>query len=156
MAAEVRIVVFEETRVAALEHRGPEYLIGDSVRAFIAWRRQNGLPPKSSATFNILHDRATGSPPWEYRIDICAATDRGVPENSLGIVEKTIPGGRCAVLRHVGPDDTLGAAVKHLLATWLPSSGEERRDFPIFIQRVSFFPDVREDEAVIDVFLPLM
>jgi AraC family transcriptional regulator len=37
----------------------------------------------------------------------------------------------------------------------LPQSDEELRDFPLFFQRVSFFPDVAESEAVTDVFLPL-
>jgi AraC family transcriptional regulator len=63
--------------------------------------------------------------------------------------------GRCAKLRHVGSDDTLAATFKYLYATWLPASGEEPRDFPLFLQRVTFFPDVAEHEAVTDVFLPL-
>jgi hypothetical protein len=29
------------------------------------------------------------------------------------------------------------------------------RDFPIYLQRVKFFPDVPENEAITDVFLPL-
>jgi AraC family transcriptional regulator len=33
--------------------------------------------------------------------------------------------------------------------------GEALRDFPVFFQRVIFFPDVPEHEAVTDVFLPL-
>ena len=108
-----------------------------------------------SATFNLLYDDPAETPPDEYRLDLCAATTRPVAENPFGVVEKTIPAGRCAVLRHVGSDDTLGAAVAYLYATWLPASGEEPRDFPLFLQRVRFFPDVPEHEAVIDVFLPL-
>jgi AraC family transcriptional regulator len=78
-----------------------------------------------------------------------------VEENTFGIVEKTIPGGRCAVLRHVGSDDTLGEAIQYLYSTWLPASGEEPRDFPLYLQRIRFFPDVPEREAILDVFLPL-
>ena len=40
-------------------------------------------------------------------------------------------------------------------ATPAPASGEEPRDFPLYFQRVSFFPDVPEHEAITDVFLPL-
>lgn len=149
------IVVFEETRVAAIEHRGDPKLTGNSVRKFIEWRKQNDLPPRVSATFNILYDNPDEVPPEDYRLDICAAIHRGVAENPFGVVEKTIPGGRCAVLRHIGSHDTLGEAVRFLYATWLPASGEELRDFPLYIQRISFFPDVPEHEAVIDIFLPL-
>lgn len=154
-AGDVKILVVEETRVAVLEHRGDPARLGDSLRRFIAWRKQNRLPPAVSATFNILYDDPAETAPEDYRFDICAAIDRRVTENPFGVVEKTIPGGRCAVVRHVGSDDTLGEAVRYLYATWLPASGEEPRDFPLYLQRVRFFPDVPEHEAVTDVFLPL-
>jgi hypothetical protein len=32
---------------------------------------------------------------------------------------------------------------------------EEARDFPIYCQRLSFFPEVPEHEAVAELFLPL-
>jgi AraC family transcriptional regulator len=67
----------------------------------------------------------------------------------------TIPGGRCAVLRHIGSDDNLGQTIRYLYAQWLPQSRETLRDFPLYFQRVSFFPDVAEHAAVTDVFLPI-
>jgi AraC family transcriptional regulator len=152
---DVQIVVFESTRVAVLEHRGDPKLIGDSIRRFIEWRKQNDLSPRVSATFNLLYGDPQDTPPADFRLDICAATPRPVAENPFGVVEETIPGGRCAVLRHVGSDDTLGETLTYLYASWLPASGEEPRDFPLYLQRVRFFPDVPEHEAVTDVFLPL-
>lgn len=154
-AAQVKVVQFPETKVAVLEHRGDPRRIGDSVRKFIAWRKENGLPPRLSATFNLLHDNLEEVAPEDFRMGLCAATDREVKENPHGVVGGTIPGGRCAVLRHTGSDDTLGASVRYLYAEWLPTSGEEPRDFPLFLQRVRFFPDVPEHEAVTDVLLPL-
>ncbi|WP_224244723.1 AraC family transcriptional regulator [Hyalangium gracile] len=153
--AQVQIVLFPETKVAALEHRGDPRRIGDSVRRFITWRKQVGLSPRFSATFNIVHDNPEEIAPEDHRFDICAATDLEVKENPFGVVGKSIPGGRCAVLRHIGSDDTLGASVRYLYAEWLPRSGEEVRDCPLFFQRVRFFPDVPEHEAITDVFLPL-
>ena len=38
---------------------------------------------------------------------------------------------------------------------WLPASGEEARDFPIYCQRLSLFPQAAEHEAVAELFLPL-
>ena len=151
----VRIVQTKEVQVAALEHRGDPATIGDSIRRFIAWRKAAGLPPRSSATFNILHDDPDSTPPEAFRLDLCAATDRAVPPNDAGIVAKTIPGGRCAVLRHVGNEESFAEAALYLYAQWLPDSGEELRDFPLYCQRISFFPDVPEHEAVTDLFLPL-
>ncbi|MGC4090543.1 MAG: AraC family transcriptional regulator [Polyangiaceae bacterium] len=152
---DVRIVNFEETRVAALEHRGDPNRVGESVRKFIEWRKQSDLRPPLSATYNLLWNDPESTSPDQFRLDICAGTPRPVPANTHGVVEKVIPAGRCAVLRHVGSEESLFAAVHYLYATWLPGSGEEPRDFPLFLQRVRFFPDVPEREAVTDVFLPL-
>ena len=59
------------------------------------------------------------------------------------------------VLRVVGHTDNLEPAALYLYRDWLPASGEEARDFPLYCQRLSFFPEVPEHEAVADVFLPL-
>ena len=153
--ADVSIVDFPATPVALLEHKGDPALIGESIRRFIGWRKQAGLPPRNSATFNILHNDPETTPPHEYRIDICAATSRPVAENDAGVIEGLIPEGRCAVIRILGSSDDLRPAVTYLYREWLPESGEELRDFPMFAQRVSFFPDVAENEAITDIFLPL-
>ena len=152
---EVRILDFPATRVAVLEHRGDPQHIGDSVRRFIEWRRQSALPPRLSATFNVFYDDPSEVPPAEFRMDLCAATEREIADNAHGVIAKMLPGGRCAVLRHIGSDDTLGEAIRYLYASWLPQSGEELRDFPLYLQRIRFFPDVPEHEAVTDIFLPL-
>ncbi len=151
----VKVILFKEIKVAVLEHRGDPKLIGNSVRKFIEWRKQNHLPPQVSDTFNILYDNPSEVSPENFRLDICASIERDVTDNSFGVVEKTIPGGRCAVLRYIGDDANLGKSITDLYSHWLPMSGEEPRDFPLFLQRVKFFPDVPEHEAIIDVFLPL-
>lgn len=152
---QVEVVTFPETKVAVLEHRGDPRRIGDTIRAFIAWRRENHLPPRTSATYNLLYNDPDTTPPEEFRLDLCAAVKGDVAPNAPGVVARTIPGGRCARLRHVGSDDGFAATLDWLYKEWLPASGEEPRDFPLFLQRVKMFPDVPEREAVTDVFLPL-
>lgn len=154
-AIQVIVKTVEPIPVAVLEHRGDPALTGESVRRFIAWRREAKLPPGRSATFNLFYDDPARTPAEDYRLDLCAATDAEIAANAYGVVAKTIPGGRVAVLRHIGSDDTLEASVAYLYSQWLPQSGEELRDFPLYCQRVKFFPEVAETEAVIDVFLPL-
>ena len=154
---QVRIVDFPPTRVAILEHHGDPKRIGDSIRRFIGWRKRVGLPPSVSATFNILllHDDPDNVAPEDYRLDLCAATDQPVAPNAEGVIAGAIPGGRCAALRLIGSSDNLQPAIYFLYTDWLPNSGEELRDFPPYAQRVRFFPDVPETEAVTDIFLPL-
>jgi AraC family transcriptional regulator len=151
----VKVIMFQENKVAVLEHRGDPNLIEDSIRKFIEWRKQNNLSPQVSDTFNILYDNPSETSPENFRLDICVSTERDMNDNSFGIVEKMIPGGRCAVLRYIGNDANLSESITYLYSNWLPLSGEEPRDFPLFLQRVKFFPDVPEPEAIIDVFLPL-
>lgn len=152
---DVKIVDFPETPVAVLVHRGDPAGISDTIRRFIAWRRATGLGPRVSATFNILHCDPENVAPEDYRLDLCAGTDATVAPNEHGVTSGAIPSGRCAVLRLLGSSDDLRPAVSFLYAEWLPLSGEELRDFPVFVQRVRFFPDVPEHEAVADIFLPL-
>jgi AraC family transcriptional regulator len=154
-ASDVRIVDFPASRVAAIEHRGDPHRIGDTIRRFIDWRKQNHLPPRIAATYNIAYDDPQQVPADQFRFDICAATEREIEPNDSGVIAKVIPAGRCAVLRHIGTEDTLPQSIRALYASWLPASGEEPRDFPLFMQRVKFFPDVPEHEAVTDIFLPL-
>lgn len=153
---QVRIVDFKETLVAALEHRGDPRTLGESIRRFIAWRKEHRLPPSVSATFNLLYDDPDDTAPENFRFDLCAAIKSEVDERDATVKNKTIPGGRCAVLRHVGSDDTLGESIRWLYSQWLPTSGETVRDFPLFVQRVRFFPDVPEHEATSDIYLPLV
>ena len=153
---DVEIVHFETTRIAVLEHRGDPHLLLDSVRRFVDWRKQNCLPPKRSATFNLIYDDPANTPPEQFRFDLCAAISRSVDANDQGVSERAIPGGRCARLRYVGSEDGIGEAIAFLYATWLPPSGEELRDFPLFLQRVRFAPEVPENESEIHFYLPLV
>ena len=154
--AQVDIVDFPGTNIAALEHRGDPATIGDTIRTFIRWRKERKLSPKVSRTFNIFYVDAEDVPPEQFRMDVCVSIPTAtVDQNDIGVVVKAIPAGRCAKLRHVGCDETLDAAIHFLYAQWLPQSGEELRDFPLFLERLTFFPDVPEHEAVVEIYLPL-
>lgn len=144
-----------DVRVAVLTHRGDPALLGATIQRFIAWRRAAGLPPRTSATYNVFHDDPRTTPPDAYRLDLCAATDAPIAPNDAGVAAGVIPGGRCAVLRVVGGSHDLEAPATFLYRDWLPASGEAPRDFPLYCRRVSFFPDVPAHEAVTELYLPL-
>ena len=152
---DVQRVEFPSTPVAVLAHRGDPQRLGDSIRRFIDWRRRNGLPPQASATYNICYDDPQDCDPQAFRLDLCAATADDIAPNPEGVVAGVIPAGRCALLRITGPDTLLDPAARFLYGQWLPQSGEEPRDFPFFLRRVTFFPEVPEALAVSELFLPL-
>ena len=151
----VKIRDVAPTPVAIMEHRGDPATIGATIQRFIAWPKAAGLSPKVSPTFNVFHSDPNTTPPPEYRMDLCVGTDRPITANGERIEAGIIPGGRCAVLRIVGKTDNLEPAALYLYRDWLPASGEELRDIPLFCQRVTFFPDVPAGEAITDLFLPL-
>ncbi|MBG0808835.1 AraC family transcriptional regulator [Methylosinus sp. H3A] len=146
---------FPATHVAILTHRGDPALVYATVRRFIDWRRAAGLGRDVAATFTIFHCDPRTTPPEEFRLDLCAATNRPIEANAQGVAAGLIAGGRCAVLRVIGSSENLERPALFLYRDWLPSSGEEPRDFPLFCQRISFYPDAPEHETVTDLFLPI-
>lgn len=151
----VEVIDFPETSIAVMEHQGAPNLLGGTIRKFIEWRKLNKLPPHKSKTFNLVYDDPNVVAPDEYRFDICCAINHDVEQNNYGVVNKKIPAGKCALVRHVGSDDAIGVVVNYLYSNWLVSSNFEVRDFPIFFERVSFFPEVSENEMITNVYLPV-
>jgi AraC family transcriptional regulator len=151
----VEVINFREIKVAVIEHLGPLELLGNTINLFINWRKNNNLSAKVSRTFNIAYDDPAVTEPEKYRCDICASVKSDVQQNNHGVITKTIPAGRCALIRHVGSDDTISETIAYLYSQWLAQSKEELRDYPLFFERVSFFPDVAETEVITDIYLPL-
>ncbi len=154
-ADEVTIRDVPTTKVAIMEHRGDPATLPATIQRFIAWRKAANLHPSTSPTFNVWRSERRPSTLADYSVDLCVGTDRPIPANGEGVKAGEIPGGRCAVLRVVGYTDNLEPAALYLYRDWLPASGEEVRDFPIYCQRLSFFPEVSENETVAELFLPL-
>lgn len=150
----VEIVDFPGTLVAALEHRGSEHLTYVTTKKFIEWRQAHGYPPGRGKTFGVHYTDPVTTLPEDYRLDICLSVDAPVAPNPQGVVTKTLPGGRCACVRHVGSRHYIAPA-EWIYREWLPQSGEELRDFPIFFHYVNVGPGVKEHEMITDVYLPL-
>jgi len=153
---QVNIVDFPETNIAVYRHRGPHSLLNDSIQRFVAWRRANGFSPQHYSTYNLLYDDGVPMESEAFRFDVACAVDRQVEPNDAGVTAQTIPAGRCAVARHVGSSDNIEETVAYLYRRWLPDSGEEVRDFPLFFHRVKMYPhQVSEAEQITDVYLPI-
>lgn len=143
------------TRVAMFEHRGDPATLDVTIQKFIAWRKAAGLSPRTSPTFNVWHSERRPADAADYRMDLCVGVDAGhAIESADGTVRAgEIPGGRCAVLRVTGDTHNLEPAALYLYRDWLPASGEEMRDFPLYCQR--FILDGLEQGAAAELFLPL-
>jgi AraC family transcriptional regulator len=154
-SGDVRIEQFPGARLAVMEHRGCPRQLPETIRRFIAWRRESGVSAKS-ATYNVVYNDPERVEPTDFRLDICVAIDQ-LPPNAAdaGVIPAFIPPLRCAVIRHIGSEDKLWRKVAELYARWLPQNGETAGERPLLLRRVRFFPDVAECDAVTDVLLPV-
>ena len=153
---QVEIVNFTTTLLAVCEHRGPPERVNESVGEFIAWRQQSGLSPKqSSRSFGIVYDNPDTTEPDQFRFDIAGEVLAEVPPNAQGVLNKCIPGGRCARVRHFGSHTRIGESIYPLYREWLPESGEELRDFPLYFHYLNLLPETAEADLVTDIYLPL-
>ncbi len=152
---DVRIVTFPETRVAAIAHTGSPGTEHDTVRKLIAWKLERQLTDPAKHRHYGLHYADPGNvAPDAYRADFCLSFDGIVGPNPFGIFELVIPEMRCAFARDVGSRSNNRAAAS-LYERWLPSSGESLSGYPMIFHYVNTGPDVKEDEAITDVYLPL-
>jgi AraC family transcriptional regulator len=152
---DVEIVIFPETKVAAIEHFGAPALEHDSARKLIAWKLENRLlDPLKHRSYGVHHTDPRVTPPAEHHVDFCLSIEEDVCPNPYGVINKVIPACRCARARDIGSRSNNKAAV-YLYEKWLPQSGESLGDFPIFFHYVSVGSNVREEAMITDVYLHL-
>lgn len=152
---DVRIVDFPETAIAVAEHHGSPALEYETARKLIAWRIAHRLSPAGpNRTFGIHYTDPEQVAPEAHRVDLAVEYALPVEPNPQGILAKRIPACRCAVVRHLGTREQVTAA-GWLLREWLPQSGEQLGDFPVFFHYVNVGPQVQEAEMITDVYLPL-
>jgi AraC family transcriptional regulator len=150
----VRVVNFPETKIAVVEHRGSPETEHETVKRLIAWRKAKALAPGQHRSFGLHYNDPRTTAPADYRVDFAVEYERDIAPNPHGVIAKRIPGGRCALMQHLGPRDNITAAV-YLYEVWLPQSGEVPRDCPIIFHYVNVGPSVKAHEMVTDVYLPL-
>jgi AraC family transcriptional regulator len=152
---DVQIVTFSETKVAAIEHRGSPAFEHDTVRKLIAWKIENRLlNPLKHRSYGVHYTDPRNTPPRQHHVDFCLSIEDDVGPNHYDIINKIIPSVRCAFARDVGSRLNNQAAV-YLYENWLPQSGESLGDFPLFFHYVNVGPNVRDEEMITDVYLPL-
>lgn len=151
---EVRIVEFPETRVAALEHRGSPQREHQTTLRFVEWRKSQRIAPTAGRTYGVHFHDPRSTPDEEYRMDVCVTVDAPIAPNPQGVVNKVLPARRCALARYVGSRDDVKVA-KQLVEEWLPNSGERFGGYPIIFHYVNVGPNVKPDEMITDVYLPL-
>ena len=145
------------THVAMIEHRGDRATIAKTRERFLAWSKAHGLSPETGRpSFMVFRSEREPANSADYSMDLCVETDQLVAEDDPQMKASVIPGGRYAVLRYPGNTNNLESAALYLYRDWLPASGEEAGDFPLFCKRwLSPLTEASAHEVVAELFLPL-
>lgn len=152
---EVNIVNFEEIKVAIIEHKGSQDNEYDTVHKLIKWKIEKKLiDTKKYRNYGLHYTNPKITDKNKHKVDFCLSVDFEVDENEYGIKSGLIPNLRCAVARDIG-SRTNNKAVVYLMEEWLPSSGEQVANFPIIFHYVNVGPNVKPEEMITDVYLPL-
>lgn len=152
---DVRIVDFEETKVAVVEYRGAPELEYEAVRKLVKWKLENALTDTTRyRMFGLHYSDPKTTPSNEYRVDFCLSVDFEVGENQYGIRNGSIPKLRCAFARDIGSRHDNKAAA-YLVEQWLPTGNERMGDHPVIFHYVNVGPTVKPEEMITDVYLPL-
>ncbi len=154
---QVNLCEFPTTAIAALEHHGDPKRLNDTIAQFIAWRKSSGESPVTSTqTFGLAYNDPAAVPVEDFRFDVCGSVSQPISANPYGVINKTIPGGRCAQITHQGSHDLMDEKIRYLYKQWLPEQHENLRDFPCFFRYRNLFPHVAEHELITDIYLPLV
>jgi AraC family transcriptional regulator len=141
--------------VASITHAGPPEAEHATVRKLIAWKLEHRLlDPAKHRSYGLHYTDPRTVDPADHRVDFCLSVEDDVADNPHGIEQRIIPRMRCAHARDVGSRlDNKAAA--YLYEEWLPRSGETLSGDPIIFHYVNVGPEVKEHEAITDVYMPL-
>lgn len=152
---QVNIIDFPETKIAVIEHVGAPEAEGQAIAKLVAWRKENGLAPSPEhRSYGVHYNDPRAVTASAYRVDLAVSVLDDVLPNTYGVINKCIPACRCAVARHIGSRDNVEAAA-YLYQHWLPRSGEQLGNFPIFFHYLNVGPHIAEQDMLSDVYLPL-
>lgn len=154
-AAKVLIQTLPELKVCALRHTGHPAKLNQSIQRFINWRRENRLPPTAYRTFNLLYNDPTTVAPEAFCFDLACEMPGRPVALSDHMRYDTLPAGRYVSMKVTGGESHLEAAVNYLTTDFLAANKEEMADFPVIVERVTFYPEVPYLQAENHIFLLL-
>lgn len=151
---EVTIKDVPTQRLAAMSHQGPYLEIGKVFETLSATFTARNLWGDARGMSGIYYDDPNAVPAAELRSlgGIVLAEGTAVPD---GFEEAATHGGKTAVLTFKGPYAGLKGAYDYLYGMWLPQSGEEAADAPVYENYLNAPADTAPDDLVTEICLPL-
>ena len=141
-------------RLAALAHKGPYPDIGRAFEKLAATMAARDLFGQAGHMVGVYYDDPAATPPADLRSHAGFAVQAQTP---VAPPLEAIPlrGGRHAVLTFKGPYAGLPAAYDQLFTNWLPVSGQEPADAPVFEIYLNSPMDTAPEDLLTEICLPL-
>ncbi|MCC7125763.1 MAG: AraC family transcriptional regulator [Acidobacteria bacterium] len=150
--------VFLETlapmRCAAVAHAGAYMQIDRAMERLFAGLSAQRLLAPDQRMLAVFHDDPDLVPVDRLRSHACSPVAAGATLQ-LPLEDVVVRGGRYARLRYQGPYADMKGAYRWLLGTWLPHSGHEPDDAPVFEAYLNTPQQASPGELLTDIHLPL-
>jgi AraC family transcriptional regulator len=138
----------------AVEHRGPYMAIGKSFDLLFTTLAQRGLIRPDLRMIGVYLDDPTSVPESELKSHAGVAMSETVAVDPP-LFATQVRSGDYAVLKYKGPYGDMRAAYDWLYGHWLPASGREAADAPVFEDYLNSPRDTAPTELRTDIYLPL-
>lgn len=150
----VEIITDPSRRLAAMSHQGSYFELGNTFQKVASVFAARNLWPHAQGMMAVYYDDPSAVAPDKLKshAGVIVGHDFEVPEN---LEEVLLEGGQMAVMHFKGPYAGLQAAYEYLYGKWLPESGEELRDAPVYESYLNSPADTAPDELLTDIYVPL-
>ncbi|MBX9467469.1 MAG: AraC family transcriptional regulator [Rhizobium sp.] len=150
----VTVETLPERRCAGIDHTGPYMKIDHAMGKLFAELVQRRHLPAEPAMIGVFFDDPDLGPEHALRSRACLPIPVSVAIDTP-LVETVLRGGCYAKLSYKGPYADMRSAYRWLLGVWLPASGYESDDAPIFEAYLNDPRHVPQAELRTDIHLPL-
>jgi AraC family transcriptional regulator len=120
---------------------------------FERWARSRELWTQDRVCLGVAHDDPQSTAPAQCRYDAAIVVPAAFVDGAVDIAD--LDGGACAVERFVGKVGDIGPAFANIFAVWLPHSGYQLDNRPVYeLYRADFF-DVATRKITCDLCVPV-
>lgn len=141
-------------RCASAAHTGSYMQIDRAMGRLFSELAARRIMAPDQKMMAVFFDDPDLAPVDELRSRACSPVPEDVPL-SAPLEETILRGGLYARLRYKGPYADMKGAYRWLLGVWLPQSGHEPDDAPVFEAYLNSPRDVPPTELLTDIHLPL-
>lgn len=151
---DVKLVDFDDTRVAYVRHTGPYFECCGAWESICASEAVMSTVSENTIMLGLCHDDPDVTPTDKIRYDACVSIPESF-EPPEGISTQIVPGGKHAVYIHKGSYTGLHDAYRLLYGKWFPESGLEPGKTPSFEVYLNSPLDTPEDKLVTEIWIPV-